>query len=90
MSDEIQTEDAAQTDERKGVQAKLLVARAIARALWVPGFKAENPEADKAQIAAAWKALRPAHTKPVLQTLRSLEKRGFTFTAPVDLSGEEA
>lgn len=90
MSDETQMKDADQSGEIKVASTRLMMARSIARALWLPGFKAANPGADKEKIAEAWKAVRHAQAKPVVEALRALEKKGFTFSYPVAPTGEDA
>ena len=90
MSDENLTDDAEQAAGGKRASANLVVARAIARAIWLPEFKAANPEAGPAEIKAAWHELRQAKAKSVRQAIKSLEKRGFVFTAPTAELGEDA
>ena len=89
MSDENLTDDAEQAAGGKRASANLVVARAIARAIWLPEFKAANPEAGPAEIKAAWHELRQAKAKSVRQAIKSLEKRGFAFTAPTGEDGED-
>lgn len=89
MSDENLTDDAEQAAGGKRASANLVVARAIARAIWLPEFKAANPEAGPAEIKAAWHELRQAKAKSVRQAIKSLEKRGFVFTAPTAEVGED-
>lgn len=90
MSDENQIDDAESAAGGKKASANLVMARAIARALWLPEFKAANPDAGPAEIKTAWHELRQAKAKSVRQAIKSLEKRGFVFTAPTAEVGEDA
>ena len=90
MSDENFTDDAEQAAGGKKASANLVMARAIARALWLPEFKAANPEAGPAEIKTAWHELRQAKTKSVRLAIKNLEKRGFACTAPPAELGEDA
>lgn len=96
MSEETLIEDSADTMEDgteakgKGKSPNAPVARAIARALWLPLFKAANPEAGSPEINAAWKLARQEHTKPVMHALKTLNRRGYTFTAPANDAAEDA
>lgn len=96
MPEETLIEDGADTVE-DGAEAKgrgksqnFPVARAIARALWLPLFKAANPEAGSPEINAAWRLARQEHTKPVMQALKTLNRRGYIFTAPANDATEDA
>jgi hypothetical protein len=83
MPEETLAEDAADGEGREKARSPHApVARAIARALWLTGFKAANPDAANPEINAAWKSVRQTQTKPVLQALKTLERRGYTFSAP--------
>ncbi len=85
------TQDALAGDAKgKNKAANVAVARALARFLWLPQFRAANPEMGNADIAATWKTLRQEQTKPVAHALRILERRGYSFTAPAGVDGEEA
>jgi hypothetical protein len=86
MSDEDPERDA----EGNAVPTILMVARSIARALWLPEFKAAHPEAGPEEIKAAWKSERYIRSKPVRQALKSLEKRGFQIIAPVVMPEEDS
>jgi len=90
MPEESHSEDAEQEADGGIAPASLIVARSIARALWLPEFKAANPDAGPAEIKSAWRVVRHARSKPVRQEIRSLEKRGFAFTAPVVMPGEDS
>lgn len=90
MSDEMLIDDAEKAAGGKAASTDLMIARSIARALWKPEFKAANPEAGPEEIRAAWLEVRNAKTKPVRLALKSLEKRGFAFTAPLVEAGEDA
>lgn len=88
MSDEDPNDGAEEGAGGKAASANLMVARVIARALWLPEFKSANPEAGPAEIKAAWLSERHIRTKPVRLALKSLTKRGFGFIAPPDTSGD--
>ncbi len=80
MSDEDLERDAGGND----APAILMMARSIARTVWLPEFKAAHPEAGTEEIKAAWQSERSIRSKPVRQALKALEKRGFQFIAPID------
>lgn len=63
-------------------KANMQLARGLARALWQPSFKAANPDADAAAIAAAWQAARQEQTAPILRALKVMNNRGFVFVPP--------
>ena len=85
MSDEDLERDAGGND----APAILMMARSIARTVWLPEFKAAHPEAGTEEIKAAWQSERSIRSKPVRQALKALEKRGFQFIAPVVMPGED-
>jgi hypothetical protein len=68
----------------------LMMARSIARAVWLPEFKAAHPEAGPEEIKAAWQSERYIRSKPVRQALKSLEKQGFQIIAPVVMPEEDS
>ena len=76
--------------EGKEKDVNVTFARALARALWQPQFKAANPDMSHADITAVWKPLRQEQTKPLLTALRGLQRRGYSFIAPPDEDVEEA
>lgn len=90
MSDEILIDDEEQAAGGKHATTNLVVARAIARALWLPEFKATNPEAGPEEVKSAWHEVRQAKAKLVRQAIKRLEKRGFAFTAPTAELGEDS
>ena len=75
--------------ETKERPVLLPVARGIARSLWAAEYRAANPDADTAARQEAWLAVRKEKTAPVLEALRALRKRGFTFGAPVNAGSQE-
>lgn len=58
------------------------LARGIARSLWLPGFKAANPDADAAAVTAAWQNVHAEHVRPVARALRTMRQRGYVFVPP--------
>lgn len=68
--------------EKRAKPELLVIARHLARAIWLADFKEANPEATAQEAGEAWKPLRNQHSKTVLRALKGMERRGYVFAAP--------
>jgi hypothetical protein len=74
----------------QGVRPNLALARGIARAMWLTGYKEANPASTPAMVTAAWKEVRQEHIKPVLQALKAMAKRGYVFVPPATEADDDS
>jgi len=58
-------------------QLRKSIGRTIGRGVWITWFKAEFPNATKAERHAAWDEARKDFTKIGLKALKTLEKTGY-------------
>lgn len=82
--------DASTKGGSQGERPNFALARGIARAMWLVGYKEANPASTPAMVNSAWKEVRQEHTKPVLQAVKAMAKRGYVFIPPTTEADDDS
>lgn len=79
---EVETGSETPEKEKRAKPELMIIARHLARAIWLADYKEAHPEATAQEAGEAWKPLRNQHSKTVLRALKGMERRGYVFAAP--------